>query len=83
MGRWSIVSEDRAVGNGRQRQDLVLKKNRDLLILDITVPFENGADAFDVARKTKEDKYRQLAIDLSENMTSDCCRRPGFLGPQE
>lgn len=40
------------------------------MILDITVPFENRADAFDVARKSKEDKYRQLAIDLSENMTS-------------
>lgn len=53
MGMWCTVSDDRAVGSAILRPDLVLKKNRDLLILDVTVPFENGLEAFAVVRRTK------------------------------
>lgn len=53
MGMWCTVSDDRAVGSAILRPDLVLKKNRDLLILDVTVPFENGLEAFAVVRRTE------------------------------
>lgn len=62
MSRWSAVREDRAVGSDNLRPDLVLKKIHELLILGITVPFENGTEAFVVARRTNEEKYRELAL---------------------
>lgn len=37
------------------------------MILDITVPFENGVDDFENARKTKENKYAELANTLPNN----------------
>lgn len=57
MGRWSIISEDQVVRSANVRPDLVLKKNNDILILDITVPFENGLEVLTEARRLKEEKY--------------------------
>lgn len=51
MGRWSLIGEDQVVGSSNVRPDLVLKKNNDILILDITVPFGNGLGALTEARK--------------------------------
>ena len=44
-----------------------MKKDGDILILDVTVPFENGIEAFRNARTVKEQKYNNLASELSVN----------------
>lgn len=56
-GRWTIISEDRAVGDTNPHPDLVLKKNNEISILDIICPFKNKLEAFDNARKEKENEY--------------------------
>ncbi|XP_043661747.1 uncharacterized protein LOC122625746 [Drosophila teissieri] len=53
------VAEDMAA----LRPDLVWRdeRSRKIVIVDVTVPFENGTEAFDNARGEKEEKYRPLA----------------------
>lgn len=48
-----MVSED-------LRPDLVLKKDKDVLIFDATVHFENGLEALAEARRKKVTKYTKL-----------------------
>lgn len=70
MGRWIVIGEDQVVGTtNNRRPDLVLRKGNDIMILDITCPFENGLQAFQDARKEKEDKYAELAAELSSDGT--------------
>lgn len=52
-------------GTQNFRPDLVIQKGRDILIIDVTVPFDNGLESFKEARRIKEVKYRDLAIELS------------------
>lgn len=65
LGRWNLISEDRAVGGTNERPDLVLEKENSILLVDITCKFENGLDAFSEARKIKETKYDELGNKLS------------------
>lgn len=44
-----------------------LRKWNDIIIFDVTVPFENGLEALDEARRLKNEKYKNLADELSEN----------------
>lgn len=62
--RWNVESEDQAVGGTRFSPDLVLKKDKDIIFIDMTIPFENGPDAFEVARKAEGEKYDVLAKDF-------------------
>lgn len=36
-----------------------------MIIIDVTVPFDNGLDAFEAARKSKIEKYSNLAQEMS------------------
>lgn len=63
--RWTIVSEDRAVGNSNLRPDLVIQKGSDMIVIDVTVPFDNGLEAFEKARQEKIRKYTGIAQELS------------------
>ena len=65
MGRWEVICEDHRLGTENLRPDLVLKKDNDILIMDITVLFENGLKAFEDARLVKEAKYTNLARELT------------------
>jgi hypothetical protein len=65
------VSVDRRVegaagDNARLRPDIVVRdeESRRITIVDVAVPFENGAAAFDEAREEKIRKYHSLAEDL-------------------
>lgn len=70
MGRWIVIGEDQVVGTtNRRRPDLILKKGNDILILDVTCPFENGLQAFQDARKEKEEKYVEVAEEMSRQGT--------------
>ena len=64
-GRWSVLREDQRVGSGDLRPDLVLQKGNEILIIDVTVPIENEYIAFDRARQSKEEKYTDIARELS------------------
>lgn len=50
------MGEDRVVGTQNLRPDLVVHKGNDI-IFDITVPFDNGLEAFDSTRKEKTEIY--------------------------
>lgn len=63
-GRWQVFSENRPIGSESLRPDLVLTKDREAIIIDATVTFENGEDAFSSARQAKEAKYARLATEL-------------------
>lgn len=62
--RFTILAENQVV-EGNLRPDLVLVKDGNAVILDITIPFDNKADAFSEARRAKQEKYRGLAEALS------------------
>lgn len=49
---------------------MVLKKGNNILILDITVYFENGLNAFVETRRLKEEKYRNIDDELSVDCSS-------------
>lgn len=51
-----------ALDNGRP--DLVIRKEGEVIIIDVTCPFENGEGAFSDSRRTKEERYRNLANEL-------------------
>jgi len=40
-----------------ERPDLVTRKVTKVFVIDVTIPFENGEDAFKEARKRKQEKY--------------------------
>lgn len=65
--RWPIVGEYRVVGTENFGQYLVVHKGNDILILDITVSFENDIVADEEARKAKLQKYNNLATELLVN----------------
>lgn len=63
--RWTVLSEDRVVGSENRRPDLVIQKGNDVIIIDVTVPFHNGLDAFQDARNEKIQKYSGAAQEIS------------------
>lgn len=67
IGRWFVISEDKVLGGARLHTDIVLKMNRDILIIDVTVPFENGLEALADATQNKFEKYEQLAQEISND----------------
>lgn len=56
------------MGSENLRPDLVVQKGNDIIIFDVTVPFENGFQAFEDDRKNKVEKYRNLATEPQKNM---------------
>ena len=65
MGRWEVIGEDQRLGTENLRLELVLKKENDILIVDVTAPFEKGLKAFEDARLVKEAKYTNLTRELT------------------
>lgn len=61
------ITEDRVVGTQNLRPDLVIQKNKEILILDVVCPFDQGLVAFVEARRKKIVKYIQLAGELFVN----------------
>lgn len=43
----------------------MIQKAGDVIIIDETVPFDNGLDAFEAARKSKIEKYSNVAQEMS------------------
>lgn len=62
--RWHVYSENRPVGSDALRPDLTLIKDREALIIDTTVTFENGKATFATARHNKERKYAKMTGEL-------------------
>lgn len=60
LGRFTVIGENQVVGLPSLRPDLVLARGEEALILDVCCPFENRAQAFQEARRTKEEKYAPL-----------------------
>ena len=70
VGRnWRVLQANQRIPDVQDngRPDLVIEKNREVLIIDITCPFENGEGAFAEARATKEAKYQDLAREMRRN----------------
>lgn len=65
MGRRNLVSEDRTIDSTNRRPDLVLKKGNVTLIIHITCLLENAIEVIGAARKEKEDKYAEIASELT------------------
>lgn len=62
--RWKVLRENQPVGMAALRPDFLLRKRNDVMILDVTSPYENGSTSFNDARRLKEDKYGPLASEL-------------------
>ncbi|GFY40356.1 uncharacterized protein TNIN_91281 [Trichonephila inaurata madagascariensis] len=56
----TILSENQVVGNNRLRPDLVAQIDKNIYIIDVTIPFENRRQAFSQARERKVFKYLEL-----------------------
>lgn len=65
-----ILGEDRVIGSENLNPDLVFQRCKEIIIIDVTVPFDNGLDTFDTSRKGKMDTYIKLAAKLSVNGNS-------------
>lgn len=64
---WSVIGKNtRVVEGSNLRPDLVLSKGDACRILDVTVTFENCQEAFECARKEKQDKYAAIKTALEE-----------------
>lgn len=55
------MGEDQVIGKQNLRPDLDFRKGKTLFFFYVTVPFDNGLDAFQEARRIKVDKYKELA----------------------
>lgn len=64
-GWWTVLGENQVVGTQNLRPDRVICKENEIIIIDVTVPFENGLQAFERARNEKLEKYDALAKELS------------------
>lgn len=63
---WKVISANQQVpgADSTLKPDIVLEKNGKVLVIDVTCPFENGADSFTEARLRKEEKYAELAATM-------------------
>lgn len=50
--------ENQLVGTKNLRTDLVIKKDKSIIIIDVTVPFDNGLAVFDDARRLRNGSMR-------------------------
>jgi hypothetical protein len=64
QSKYTILAEN-VVVQGNLRLDLVVVKNNKVIIIDITVPFENKMEALNQARLLKLQKYEDLPRALS------------------
>jgi len=55
--------------NRHDRPDLVIRKGTKVFVVDVTILFENGKDAFKEARKRKQEKYEYLKAVLRRGRT--------------
>ncbi|CAN7986074.1 unnamed protein product [Ixodes hexagonus] len=58
-GRFTLISENRPVGDTALRPDLVLVRGEEAVVVDVCIPFENRKEALVQARRIKE-KYRPV-----------------------
>ena len=75
LGRWSVLRENQFLGAEGLRPDLVLvdKQNEEVLILDVTMPFESKLENFHRARKEKVLKYTNLVNELKGRYRKVSC----------
>ncbi|KAF6212109.1 hypothetical protein GE061_012629 [Apolygus lucorum] len=64
---WEVMGENTSVDGSLLRPDLTLKKGRQILIIDVTVPFENRPEAFAAARDEKMRKYEPVRAALRQD----------------
>nr|XP_050024628.1 uncharacterized protein LOC126519062 [Dermacentor andersoni] len=57
LGSFAVIAENHVVGTTSLKPDLVLARGEEALILDVCCPLENRLQAFQDARKAKEEKY--------------------------
>jgi len=67
--KFEIIAENRAIGAGRLRPDLVLKRLSDgkIFIIDVSIPFDNRLTAFKAARDERTQRYEGLVAELGGN----------------
>ena len=59
--RFTTIGENISLDNSGLRPDLVLKRNNEVFIVDVTIPFENRLQALTSAAAAKLEKYQPLA----------------------
>lgn len=64
--KWDVLKENQPYGtNRRLRPDLILvNKESEALVIDVTMPFEAGLRSFNKARQTKIEKYKPVVEEL-------------------
>ncbi|KAL1433276.1 hypothetical protein MTO96_012676 [Rhipicephalus appendiculatus] len=64
LGRYTVIGENQQVGVPGLRPNLVLARGEEALVLDVCCPFDNRMQAFQEARRIKEEKYAPLQLHL-------------------
>lgn len=74
-GKWNVLKEEQPVGkNKKRRANLILTNGKEeALIFDVTIPFDNGLDAFNDARAEKIKKYQDAVRDLKPKYKKVTC----------
>jgi len=78
--KYQILSENQVLGSQRLRPDLVLKKGNTILIIDVTIPFNNRIAAFKAAAEEKITKYETLRAELSTIHSAVVTVQPFIIG---
>lgn len=68
--RYQVVSENQSLDNTMLRPDLVITNKMETIIIDVSIPFENGDAAFLETRGNKITKYTPLATWLRQTRSN-------------
>jgi len=79
-GKYTVISENQAIGSQRLRPDLVLRRGNTTLIIDATVPFDNRMKAFKEAADEKVSKYEELRKEIAVDAPGEVTVHPFIVG---
>jgi len=63
--RCEILFENQVCGSGGLRPDLVIKKDKKIYIIDVSIPFDNRINAFKVSADERLVRYKQTSEELA------------------
>jgi len=71
--KFENVAENRVVGSGNLRPDMVLRRKSDgkTYIVDVTIPFDNRMAAFKAVAEEKATKYGDLAKEMPREQPAE------------
>lgn len=65
LNKFEKIAENQVEGSERLRPDLIIRKSNKILIIDVTIPFDNRMKSLENAAKEELDKYEILRREIA------------------